>query len=186
MSRKQQIWKTPVCIILAVCAVIALVRHFHIKNFKVVVPDVLYTCGQPRGMDYTRLLYKYHIGTFVNIRSHQEHREENWYNEERVWVGRNGVNYVEMPIERTDRNEQFPDVETQERFLELMADASNHPVIVHGSSGKKRVSMLVSVWLIKEKGYGVEDAVEVVERIKEAQITVEEKKFIRELFTARR
>ena len=67
-----------------------------------------------------------------------------------------------------------------------MADASNHPVIVHGSSGKKRVSMLVSVWLIKEKGYGVEDAVEVVERIKEAQITVEEKKFIRELFTARR
>ncbi|TFG48357.1 MAG: hypothetical protein E4H40_04805 [Candidatus Brocadiia bacterium] len=71
---------------------VLLVRHFHIKNFKVVEPGVLYTSGQPRGMDYTRLLYKYHIGTIVNVRIPNEHRERNWYNEEIVWVRNNGVN----------------------------------------------------------------------------------------------
>lgn len=166
-------------ILLVTAAVILLVRHFHIKNFHVIKPDVLYTSGQPRGMDYTRLLYKYHIGTIVNIRSASEHREKNWYNEEVTWVRNNGVKYFELPIDRSiNRANYFPDPATQNEFLTIMADKTNLPVLLHGSSGRKRVSMLTAVWAVKAQGYTVADAIELVQSIKERPVTEAEKKFI--------
>ena len=179
--------KSPAALIVAllmIAAIILLVRHFHIKNFNVIEPEVLYTSGQPRRMDYTRLLYKYHIGTIVNIRCASEHREKNWYNEELTWVRSNGVKYVELPIDRSiNRANYFPNENIQRKFLEIMADKDNLPVLLHGGSGRKRVSMLASVWLRKAQGYTVADTIEVVEKIKESSITSEEKKFVEGLGT---
>ena len=174
--------KTPsglIVTLLIIAAVIFLVRHFHIKNLHIIKPDVLYTSGQPRRMDYTRLLYKYHIATIVNVRSASEHREKNWYNEEITWVRNNGVKYEELPIDRSiDRANYFPDKNTQNKFLKIMADKTNLPVLLHGSSGRKRVSMLASVWLRKAQGYSFEDTARIVEKIKEQPLTEREKKFI--------
>jgi len=181
MAKKKQHGKTLVIIALVTIAIIGFVRHFHIKNFQVVVPGVLYTSGQPRGMDYTRLLYKYHIATFVNVRVTTEHRERNWYNEELTWMRKNGVNYVELPIERKDRARQFPDDATQKKFLEIMADEQNLPVLVHGSSGRKRESILAALWLVRAEDYSTAQAIEVVERIKQKPITQSEKQFIESL-----
>lgn len=177
MAKKKQHGKTLVIIALVIIAIVGLVRHFHIKNFQVVVPGVIYTSGQPRGMDYTRLLYKYHIATFVNVRVVTEHREQNWYNEEVTWMRENGVNYVELPIKRR----QFPDEEVQKRFLEIMADEQNLPVLVHGSSGRKRESILSALWLIKAKSYSAVKAIEVVEKIKKKPVTDPERQFIESL-----
>ena len=181
MGKNKQRWKTLVVVALVVVAIVALVRHFHIKNFHVVVPGVLYTSGQPRGMDYTRLLYKYHIATFVNVRVTTEHRERNWYNEEASWMRENGVNYVELPIEKKDRARQFPDEDTQKEFLEIMADEQNLPVLVHGSSGRKRESIVSALWLVKSKGYSAAQAIEVVEKIKKNPVTDPERQFIESL-----
>ncbi len=93
----------------------------------------------------------------------------------------NGVNYVELSIERTDRTRQFPDEDTQTRFLEIMADPQNLPVLIHGSSGRKRESILSAVWLIKAREYSVAKAIEVVERIKKKPVTDPEKQFIQRL-----
>jgi protein tyrosine/serine phosphatase len=176
MGKIKKHCKTLIVIALVVVAIVGLVRHFHIKNFHVVEPGVLYTSGQPRNMDYARLLYKYHIATFINVREASEHREQHWYNEEVTWMRENGVNYVELPIEREDRTRQFPDEAAQNLFLEIMADAKNLPVLIHGSSGRKRVSMLSAVWLIKAKGYS--KAIEVVEKIKKKPVTETEREFI--------
>ena len=174
--------KTPaglIVILLIIAAVIFLVRHFHIKNLHIIKPGVLYTSGQPRRMDYTRLLYKYHIATIVNVRSASEHREKNWYNEEITWVRNNGVKYEELPIDRSpDRANYFPDENTQNEFLKIMADKTNLPVLLHGSSGRKRVSMMASVWLRKAQGYSVENTAGIVEKIKEQPLTEREKEFI--------
>ncbi len=168
--------------LLITAAAILLVRHFHIKNFNTVEPEVLYTSGQPRGMDYTRLLYKYHIATIINLRSPAEHRERNWYNEEITWVRSNGVKYFEMPLDRNpDSPGQFPDANMRERFLTIMTDKENLPVLIHDSSGKERVSMLASVWLRKTRGYGVEDTVRLVEKIKDQPVTTAERGFIESL-----
>jgi protein tyrosine/serine phosphatase len=177
-KKKKQSLAALYIILVAIAAIILLVRHFHIKNFHVIEPDVLYTSGQPRGMDYTRLLYKYHIATIVNLRSASEHREKNWYNEEVTWVRNNGVKYIELPIEKVN---YFPNKETQDQFLAVMADKDNLPVLLHDGSGEKRVSMLASVWLRKTRGYGVEDTVRFVEKIKGQPVTVAEREFIENL-----
>ena len=175
MKKKKQSPIGLIIILLIIAAAILLVRHFHIKNFHTIEPGVLYTSGQPRGMDYTRLLYKYHIGTIVNVRSASEHREKNWYNEEVTWVRNNGVNYEELPIEKDN---YLPDKQIQDRFLDIMADKAKLPVLLHDSNGRKRVSILAAVWAVKARGYTVAEAIELVRSIKEQPVLEAEKSFI--------
>jgi len=75
----------------------------------------------------------------------------------------------------------LPDEQTQERFLAKIADKDNLPVLVHDSDGKKRVSILASVWLRKAAGCSTEEAVKIVEEIKERPVTSEEREFIENL-----
>jgi protein tyrosine/serine phosphatase len=181
MDKRKQHWLTPLITVAIVIMVVGLVRHFHIKNFNCIEPGVLYTSGQPRGMDYTRLFYKHNIATFVNVRLSAEHREDHWYNEEKTWMNKNNVNYIEIPIERADRSKPFPSKSQQQEFLEIRSSPLSWPVLVHGSSGRKRVSMLTAVWLIKEQSHTLEEVFEVVERIKEEPVTDAEKEFIASL-----
>ena len=180
MAKKKKHSPAPLFIILiAAAAVIFLVRHFHIKSFHIIEPEVLYTSGQPSGMDYTRMLYKYHIATIVNVRSASEHREKNWHNEEITWVRNNGVEYIELSIEKAN---YFPNKETQDQFLAIMADKNNLPVLLHGSGGEKRVPMLTAVWLIKVKGYNVEKTAKIVDETNgDREITQNEMEFIKQL-----
>jgi len=175
MKKKKHSPAGLIIILLIIAAVILLVRHFHIKSFHTIEPGVLYTSGQPRGMDYTRLLYKYHIGTIVNVRSASEHREKNWYNEEITWVRNNGVNYVDLPIEKAN---YLPDKQIQDQFLAIMDNKANLPVLLHDSNGRKRVSILAAVWAVKARGYTVAEAIELVRSIKEQPVLKAEKDFI--------
>ena len=178
-KKKKQSLAALYFILFVVAVIILLVRHFHIKNFRIIEPEVLYTSGQPRGMDYPRLLYRYHIATIINVRSPAEHRDKNWYNEEITWVRSNGVKYIEMPIEKAD---YAPNKETQDQFLAIMADKNNIPVLVHGSSGEGRVAMLTAVWLAKARGYTAEKTAKVVEEINDGRkMTEAEKNFIESL-----
>ena len=176
MKKKKQPFSGFVIILLITAAIILLVRHFHIQDFCIVKPGVLYASGQPRGMDYTRLLYRYHVATIVNVRSAAEHRERNWHNEEITWVRSNGVKYVEMPVEKN----YFPDEKTQGEFLGIMADKVNLPVLLHGD-GDERVAMLSAVWLIKKEGLTAEEAIREAEKMQGKPLTEAESKFIRDI-----
>lgn len=158
-------------------------EHFRIHNFKVVEPGVLYTSGQPRGMDYARLFHKYHIATIVNLRSEAEHRERNWYNEERTWLsGNRGVDYHEIPLAKADgEGRVYPTEQQQQEFLAIMDDKRKHPVLLHGSVGKKRVAMMTAIWLVKSKGVDFEEAIEEAEQILERDIREGELEFLEEL-----
>jgi hypothetical protein len=51
---KKKPYKPVIIVIFIVVAVVLLVRHFHIRDFRIIAPEVLYVSGQPRGMDYMR------------------------------------------------------------------------------------------------------------------------------------
>jgi hypothetical protein len=179
MKKKKHPLHEFIIILLIVAMVVILVRDFHIPDFCIVKPGVLYTSGQPHGMDYTRLLYRYHLATIVNIRLVTEHQEDNWHSEEVVWARNNGVNYVGMPIEK---GRYFPDKQTQDKFLSIMAVKQNLPVLLHGGGDDKRVAMLVAVWLEKGKGCSAEEATKFVEKIiDDRKLTEAEVKFIGDL-----
>ena len=174
MPREKNNFMNLIMIAIIVIVVVGLVRHFHVKNFHKIIPGVLYTSGQPEGMDYTRLFYKYHIAAIVNVRQSSEHREDHWYNEEVTWARENGVKYIELPI---DKN-QLPDTSTQREFIRLMSDKSNLPVLLHDSNGRKRVAMLTVAWLVRSYNYSYTEAIEVVEKIKGEAAKKQEKEFI--------
>ena len=180
--KKKKPLRAVVIIVLFAAMVVLLVRHFHIKNFNIIRPGTLYTSGQPKGMDYTRLLYKYHIATIVNLRSPAEHREQNWYNAEITWVRTHGVKYIEMPLDRDINSPRhFPDAKMQEQFLAIMADRENLPVLVHDGSGEGRVAMLAAVWLIRAEKLPVENAVGVAQQIEKQPLAKQESLFVNSL-----
>jgi protein tyrosine/serine phosphatase len=179
MIKKKQLLKGIIITLLIIAAAKLLFDHFHINNFRTVEPGVFYTSGQPSGMDYTRLFYSYHIATIVNIRPASEHREKNWRNEEIVSMQNNGINYIEMPIEKT---RYLPDKQTQEQFLTVMGNKSNLPVLLHGGRNDKRVAMLVAVWMVKTQNSTVGQTLKEVRRILEdRQPTQDEIRFIENL-----
>jgi len=168
-----------ITVLLIVLAVVLLVRSFKIHDFNVVSPGILYTSAQPRGMDYTRLLYKYHVGTIINLRSPAEHREQNWFNEEITWVRANGVKYFEMPLDRNLNNPgHFPDANMQGQFLAIMADKKNLPVLVHDGTGESRVAMMAAVWLIRNEQLPLQQVLAIAEKIKTRPLVESEKNFI--------
>ncbi|MGD1043334.1 MAG: tyrosine-protein phosphatase [Sedimentisphaerales bacterium] len=183
MKKKKNPLRLLITAAILITAVVILVQSFRIKNFHAVQPSLLYTSAQPKGMDYTRLLYKYHIATIINLRSPAEHREQNWYSEEITWVRSNGVKYFEMPLDRNANNPAyFPDANMQQQFLAIMANKENLPVLVHDGSGKGRVAMLAAVWLAKNRQQSLEQLLADAVRIKHGQLTEQEINFIHGLF----
>jgi protein tyrosine/serine phosphatase len=178
--------KSPLRMIITIAiiafAIILLINDFKITDFNVIQPGTLYTCGQPRGMDYTRLLYKYHIGTIINLRSPSEHREQNWYSEEINWVRNSGIKYIEMPLVREINNPlHYPDANMQEKFLSIMADKRNLPVLVHDGKGESRVAIMAAVWLAKNQQLPAGKIIAESLKIKEAPLDESEKNFIQNL-----
>ena len=181
--KKKSPLRTIIIIAIIVGAIVMLVKNFWIADLNCINPGILYTSGQPRGMDYTRLLYKYHIATIINLRSPAEHREQNWYSEEMTWVRSNSVKYFEMPLERNANDPaHFPDANMQQKFLDIMADKENLPVLVHDGKGEGRVAILAAVWLAENRQNTIEQVLADAAKIKCGQLTEQETNFIRGLF----
>jgi len=184
MKKKKKKLNSVIYILLIALAIVVVVRYLHIHDFVVVQKEELYVCGQPSGMDYARLAYKYHIATIVNIRPASEHRDQNWYNKEIVETKSLGIQYIQIPIEK---NQFFPDTAAQAQFLAVMAERKNRPVLLHGGTDDSRVAMLVAVWLCKSQRYSSEQALEVVrEIIDDRSLKEEEIHFVRQLETEKR
>lgn len=167
--------------ILFVLLIVGAFKHFRIKNFNVVEEDILYTSGQPRGMDYTRLLYKYHIATFINIRTPNEHREANWYNEEAQWMKESGVKYIEMPMNKNSTFRQVADSNDLQEFLKIMNDKTKLPVLIHDNTGRNRVPYMAAIWMAKSGKYDMQEIIKRTEHIKEVALTDEEKALLKKI-----
>lgn len=178
MKKKKNAFIAWFWLLMVIIAITGLVRHFHIKKFQVIKQDILYISGQPRGMDYTRLLYKYHIATIVNVRSVVEHREQNWHNEEIIWVKDNGIKYTELPIEKHGPTSGMPDADTTAKFLAIMSQNGNLPVLIHGSSGTKREVYLAAAWMLKSGGFTLEQTMEKVKQTNNEPLTSREMEFL--------
>jgi protein tyrosine phosphatase (PTP) superfamily phosphohydrolase (DUF442 family) len=157
---------------------VAIYKHFHIAGFVMIEPEKLYVCGQLKGMDYTRLVYRHHIATIINLRQPSEHREHNWHNEEITQTKSLGIQYLEIPVEK---NQFIPNQAVQSEFLARMADKKNFPVLLHGSRRDNRVAMLVAVWLCQVEKYSAEQAIDMVKMIIDRPLQETEINFVRQL-----
>lgn len=87
------------------------------------------------------------IRTLVNLR-HSDLEAE------RAIAERHGARYVQIPCG------QVPDLEQIDRFLEILDDPANQPVLVHCMHGVGRTGVFSAVYRIEQDGWTAEQAIE--------------------------
>jgi tyrosine-protein phosphatase SIW14 len=140
----------------------ARVRERHLRNVRVVEEGVLYRSGQPSPAGLGRLVHDYDIRTVICFRDVEEGKAEvapdQW--EEKSCADL-GIKYVRMPLRVWSYDHGvIPADENVHRFLELMADPKNHPVLIHCYRGVHRTGTYSAVYRMERQGWSNEDAIE--------------------------
>ena len=126
----------------------------HTRHFAVVKPGVLCRSGQPSLAGLKRILHDHRIRTVVSLR-----HESPATRAEADWCVRNEVKFVRLDPRNWDGVPGAARIdEPMRRFLEVMADPANRPVLVHCFAGTHRTGGYVAVWRIEGDGWSNEAA----------------------------
>ncbi len=108
------------------------------------VSDSLYRSGQPTA-EGMRNLRKLGIVTIVNLRSFHSDRDE---------IGTTGLAYEHIYMKHW-----HPERKEAVRFLQVVTDPKQTPVLVHCWHGSDRTGMMVAVYRIAVQGWSKEEAI---------------------------
>jgi protein tyrosine/serine phosphatase len=125
-------------------------------RFATVREGVLYRSGQPRGAG---LAWVKHFGirTLINLRKPNSSGTP----EEKAYAAQNGLNFYNFSI-----GSSHEDIEqTVARFLEIVDDKSNWPILVHCSRGKERSGVLSAIFRIEYDRWPNEQALQETYRL---------------------
>jgi protein tyrosine/serine phosphatase len=113
-----------------------------IHHFAEVDPGVLYRSGQPNEAQLVLLTERYHLHTIVNLRGTTEGNAD-WYVVEQGFCAAHHLNFVSIDL--TDPKHLRSVLRP---FLEVVADATNRPVLVHCEFGSARTGFAVAAYRI--------------------------------------
>jgi tyrosine-protein phosphatase SIW14 len=148
-----------------------------VHHFAKVDPGILYRSGQPNEEQLTLLTERYHLRTVVNLRGTEGNAD--WYVVEQRFCAEHHLNFVTLDL--IDRDHIRSGLR---RFLEVMADAANHPVLVHCEIGSARTGFAVAAYRIVFQKWSFEKALAEAESFNfkpEAHLNPEYVKILREL-----
>lgn len=127
-----------------------------LPNFHTTRKGVLYRSGQPRGLglEFVKL---YGIRTLINLRR----PDRDGIPEEKAFAAKNGLRFYNFSIGSSTAEID----KTVKRFLAIVADKSNWPILVHCSRGKERSGVLSAIYRIEHDRWSNEDALEETYRL---------------------
>ena len=124
----------------AVLAVVSFCYFFKqccLPHFRTVRRHVLYRSGQPRGIGL-RALRLWGVRTSVNLRG----ADADGAQAERAFAEEHGIAFHNIPAGNTPETI----AESVARFLTVLDDKSNWPVLVHCSRGRERAGLFSAVF----------------------------------------
>lgn len=127
-----------------------------LPNFETVRSGVLYRSGQPRGvgLEFVRL---FGIRTLVNLRS----PGSDGTREEESFAAEKGLDFHNLTMGPSRQELET----TVERFLDVVGNESNWPVLLHCSRGYERSGVLSAIYRIENDGWSNQEALEEAHRL---------------------
>ena len=111
---------------------------------------VLYRAGAATPACICTICERLGIRAVVDFRG--QTREETHSIDEAAALHKIGVTHYHTPAH------QVPSMDVVERFLELMDDDSNHPVLIHCSHGRGRTGVFAAIYRMEYQGWDNDDA----------------------------
>jgi tyrosine-protein phosphatase SIW14 len=138
------------------------VREKNLGHFRVVEEGRLYRSAQltPAGLD--RVIHDHRIRTVISFRDVEAGKTvippDEW---EELFCRKLGVNYVRMPLRHWSPIDGVPPAEENvTRFLEIMRDPKNYPVLVHCFRGVHRTGSYCAIYRMEFQGWSNQEAME--------------------------
>jgi protein tyrosine/serine phosphatase len=139
--------------------------YTHGKRLREVEPGVLYRSGQMTVAGFRDAVERYHIRTIINAQDEYPDPDlacdflDGRTIKESELCQQLGINYVFLPPDLLPRRfvpERRP--KTIDRFLALMDDSANYPVLLHCKAGLHRTGVLVAVYRMEYQGFTAHEA----------------------------
>jgi protein tyrosine/serine phosphatase len=147
-----------VVVVLALIAapvVFAVREQAQARGFRVVRAGVLYRSGQLSEEGLRRAVHDYGIRTVVSLRHGNRPTDQ----AEEDYCRREEINFVRLPPLSWDvKDGAAPVDENVRKFLEVMADPRNHPVLIHCFAGTHRTGLYCAVYRMEFEGWDLERA----------------------------
>jgi len=122
------------------------------RRFACVEQGVLYRSGQTGDAALQVLRERYKIHTIVNLRSPDKLKVDALARQEIAFAREHGMNFVNLHY-----GDPSPEAQV-EKFLALVSDSANHPVLVHCAAGKERSGVMVAAWRMRKQGWSFDEA----------------------------
>jgi tyrosine-protein phosphatase SIW14 len=140
-------------------------QQTHLRNFRVVEAGVLYRSGQLSRPVFERLVDEYGIKMVITLRTSRDPDRpypDEW--EREVCVAR-GIRHVRIVplVWSPDENGEVPAEQNVTKFLELMRDPANRPVLVHCFAGIHRTGTMCAIYRMEVYRWSAEDALREME-----------------------
>ncbi len=137
-------------------------RYDGLTHFSVVAPGVLLRCGQPHVRDLEQIRMTHGLRTVVCARGGTRHPlRGRWFRRERRYCAERGIRLVHLPFS----DSATPPAEVFDRFVEIVADGGNQPVLVHCEQGFHRTGVLCAAYRVRLCGWSLAEAVAEMDRL---------------------
>jgi protein tyrosine/serine phosphatase len=109
-------------------------------HFEAVIPGKLYRSGTLRPKNLRKVLEERSIKTVVSLRTADERRMGDWYEQESAICQEKGVDLLHLPIDEP------PTAEHVDEWLKLVTSEERLPLLVHCKLGAVRTSVMVAIY----------------------------------------
>jgi protein tyrosine/serine phosphatase len=136
-------------------------RHNNMRNFNVVREGVLYRSGQLSLPSLQRLINDYRIKTIVTLRGPQQTGDRPPDFAEEEYCRQEGIRYFRLPQKEWEAEDgTAPNEANVVKFVEIMNDPTNFPVLVHCLAGKHRTGAMCAIYRMEQDCWTNQQAID--------------------------